>query len=603
MVKSVRRFALFGALWLLCVAVGAGVVERGQSQAREGTFDRFEARSAPGASFIAAYVDDVFDSEARLAADLGDTPSPAKFARRTALMGFSAAVLLDRDGRAVALAPDNPELHGVQIASKYAHLSAALGGQRSVSDVVPSAVTGDQIVAFALPLSGKSAAVLSSGFDLRSGPLKAFLARQPTVGTRGYILDSNNMVIVSAGDGSVPSGDRFALPPGPGPSVVDGRLVVASPVAGTTWTYVLDAPVAALLAPLSSSRISDWALLAGLAGLTLVGLMVAAGALASRAHAREEQAEADRRFRLTVEHAPIGMTMVSLDQKFLEPNSRLCRMLGYSIHELERMTFAQVSHPDDIDIDLDLVEQLMNGEIEHYELDKRYIRRDGAILRGRLTASVVRDRHGQPKYLVSQIEDVTSIRAAQEELELRALYDPLTGLANRGLLVDRLTHALDASRKQVRVAVGFCDLDLFKQINDNHGHHAGDVVLKEVARRLHSSVRTSDTVARMGGDEFVILFTDVESLEAATKMMDRAKRAVEDPIEVGGNSLSVGLSGGLALAQNGDTAETLLRNSDAALYAAKNRGRGLVEVHNSPPTSASADVPEAASTPAEASAL
>ena len=110
---------------------------------------------------------------------------------------------------------------------------------------------------------------------------------------------------------------------------------------------------------------------------------------------------------------------------------------------------------------------------------------------GAITVSLVRDGRGQPKYLVSQIEDVTGIRAAQEELEHRALYDPLTGLANRGLLVDRLTSALDATRKPVSVAVAFCDLDLFKQINDNHGHHAGDAVLKEVARRLHDAVRTA----------------------------------------------------------------------------------------------------------------
>jgi diguanylate cyclase (GGDEF)-like protein/PAS domain S-box-containing protein len=580
-VKRFHRFALFGALWLLCVGAGAGVVERGQSQARDGLFDRFEARSATGASFVGAYVDDVFDSESRLAADLtAEPPRPKRFARAIALMGFSAAGLFDPQGRAVALAPDNPEMHGVEIASRYPHLSSALAGERAVSDIVLSAVKGEPIVVFALPLSGDAYGVLSSGFALADSPLKVFLERQPIAGTRGYVLDSNGAVIVSAGDGSVPSGSRLDLPPTPGPSVRDGRLVAGSPVPGTTWTYVLDAPLAAVLAPLSSSQTSEWALLGGLAALTLAGLMVAAAALSSRAHAREQQAEADRRFRLTVEHAPIGMTMVSLDHQFVEPNNRLCRMLGYSVEELEAMTFAEVSHPDDLDLDLDLVRQLVVGEIEHYELDKRYIRVDGAILWGRLTVSVVRGGHGQPKYFVSQIEDVTAIRSAQEELEHRALYDPLTGLANRGLLVDRLTSALDATRKPVSVAVGFCDLDLFKQINDNHGHHAGDAVLKEVARRLYDAVRTGDTVARMGGDEFIILLTDVESLEAAKMVMNRARRAVEEPIEVDGNSLRVGLSGGLALAQKGDTAGTLLRNADAALYSAKNRGRGNLEVYN-----------------------
>jgi diguanylate cyclase (GGDEF)-like protein/PAS domain S-box-containing protein len=256
-------------------------------------------------------------------------------------------------------------------------------------------------------------------------------------------------------------------------------------------------------------------------------------------------------------------------------------MLGYPVDELELKTFVDVTHPEDLDLDLALLKQLLDGEIVTYDLAKRYLRSDGTVLWGRLTVSVVRDKSGQPHYFVSQIEDVTNMRAAQAQLEHRALYDPLTGLANRGLLVDRLTSALDDTRKTVTLAVGFVDLDHFKQINDTHGHHAGDAVLKAVAHRLRNSVRAGDTVARMGGDEFIILLTDVESLEAATMVMDRARRAVEQPIEVDGNSLTVSVSGGLVYANPGDSPETLLRNSDAALYAAKDAGRGRIEIYNS----------------------
>jgi diguanylate cyclase (GGDEF)-like protein/PAS domain S-box-containing protein len=497
-------------------------------------------------------------------------------------MGFSAALLLDGQGRAVALAPDDPEMHGLEIASKYQHLSSALAGERAVSDIVPSAVKADPIVAFALPLSGGSSGVLSSGFSLEDSPLKAFLERQPIPATRGYILDSNSIVIVSAGDGSAASGDSLDLTASPdGASASGGRLVAASPIAGTKWTYVLDAPLSSVLAPASTSEPTEWVLLVGLAAATLAGLMVAAGALASRGQAREQQAEADRRFRLTVKHAPVGMSMVSLDYKFVEPNNRLCTMLGYPVDELELKTFVDVTHPEDLDLDLALLKQLLDGEIVTYDLAKRYLRRDGTVLWGRLTVSVVRDKSGQPHYFVSQIEDVTNMRAAQAQLEHRALYDPLTGMANRGLLVDRLTSALDDTRKTVTLAVGFVDLDHFKQINDTHGHHAGDAVLKAVAHRLRNSVRAGDTVARMGGDEFIILLTDVESLEAATMVMDRARRAVEQPIEVDGNSLTVSVSGGLVYANPGDSPETLLRNSDAALYAAKDAGRGRIEIYNS----------------------
>lgn len=581
--KPSRTFALAGVLWLVCVAAAAGVLARGQTQEREGLFQRFEARSDTGASFVSAYVDDVFDAEQRLADRVvQDSTRSESFARTVDLMGFSAAVLLDPEGRALALAPDNPEMVGAEIASKYRHLSAALAGDRAVSDIVPSAVEGDPIVAFALPLPGGSGGVLSAGFSLEDSPLKAFLERQPIAGTRGYILDSAGTVIVSAGAGAAAGGSRLELPKAFEASVDQGRLVASTPVPGTPWTYMLDAPLDAVLAPLSTSGAGEWAILVGLAAVSFAGFMVTAGALASRARARGQQAEADSRFRLTVEHAPIGMTMVSLDHRFLEPNTRLCRMLGYSVEELESMSFDDITHADDLDLDLEMLTQLVAGETRSYESEKRYIRGDGSILWGRLTVSVVRNEQGHPQYFVSQIEDVTLIRAALEDLERRALYDPLTGLANRGLLLDRLDSALNR-RKAGPVAIAFCDLDHFKHINDQHGHHTGDAVLIEVARRLNSSVRVDDTVARMGGDEFVILLTDVESPQAAELVVDRATRAVQQHIVVEGSSFTVGISAGLAFAQPGDSAETLLRNADAALYAAKAAGRARIEVHSPAP--------------------
>ena len=409
--------------------------------------------------------------------------------------------------------------------------------------------------------------MVSVASSLEASPLRVFLQRQSIPGSRGYLLDSTDTVIVSAGPGAVPAGRALGADPSD-----DERLVERSAVPGTPWTYVLDAPTASVL---TSDGNGIWGLF-GLAALSLI----ATRAITSRARARAERSEVDQRFRLTMEHAPIGMTMIGLDHRFLEPNARLCQMLGYSAAELETMTFGQLTHPDDLDLDLTMVQQLLSGESDSYELEKRYLRRDGVVLWGRLTVSVVRERN-EPQYFVSQIEDVTRIRAAQQELEYRALYDPLTGLANRRLLVDRLTQALDGGRHPVRIAVGFCDLDHFKSVNDDHGHPTGDAVLKEVAARLLSVVRTGDTVARMGGDEFIILLMDVGSPAEATQIMERARRLVEQPIEVGGRLFSVGLSGGLALARDDDTVETLLRNSDAALYAAKNGGRGRYEVYNS----------------------
>jgi len=185
-------------------------------------------------------------------------------------------------------------------------------------------------------------------------------------------------------------------------------------------------------------------------------------------------------------------------------------------------------------------------------------------------------------HFVSQVEDVTEMRAAQEKLERRALYDPLTGLANRSLLIDRLTHAL--SRRDdgdTKIAVAFCDLDHFKRVNDSLGHHAGDTLLREVSRRLQDAVRGSDTVARMGGDEFVLLLPDVESMATAQEVVDRARQAVQQPTMVDNHELTVAFSAGLAVGRPGDVAEMLLRDADTALYAAKESGRSRCEVYTS----------------------
>lgn len=577
----VRKLTLVGGVWLACVIVAVLVLAAGNARQRQHTYDRFDDRADGGAGFVTAYVDDVFDVEERLAPQLTAAPSSVReIGNTTGLLGFVSAELLDRRGRIIAVAPAAPSLVGDDITDQYPYLRFALGA-RAVSDVVPSVVRREPVVAFATPLFGARYGVLSVGLSPQYSPLQAAIDRESADGTRSYIIDSTGAAVVSSGK-DAESGLRgldwrAALK---GAVVRDGHLVAAAPIDGTPWTYVMDAPVAAVVAPVTSGESGEWALLAGLALLSLVGVSMATWAITSRGQARNEQAEANERFRLTVEHAPVGMTMVGLDHRFVEPNARLCTMLGYSDTELKAMTFNDVTHPEDLHLDLALLEQLIKGETEYYELEKRYVRSDGTLLWGRITVSTVRGPAGAALYFVSQVEDVTEIRAAQEKLEYRALYDTLTGLANRGLLVDRLTHALLPSRKPSTIALAFCDLDFFKKVNDSYGHHSGDEVLKVVASRLLAVVRSGDTVARMGGDEFVLLLTDAGTLEDAQLVMDRARLAVEQPIEVDGTSFRVGLSCGLALAEGGESAETLLRHSDSALYAAKHGGRGRSEIYN-----------------------
>ena len=161
------------------------------------------------------------------------------------------------------------------------------------------------------------------------------------------------------------------------------------------------------------------------------------------------------------------------------------------------------------------------------------------------------------------------------------LHDPLTGLANRELFAARAAHAVVAGRRRGRsVAVVFMDIDDFKLINDSLGHKVGDEVLREVARRLTDSVRGADTVSRFGGDEFVVLCDDLTDAPAALRAVERIRTGLEGPVEVGGRSVPVTFSIGVATAGGDDerTAAVLLSNADAAMYRAKERGRDRVEI-------------------------
>ena len=581
--KSLLRPVAVAACWLLTV-IGAGALlfdaQRGE---RESLVDRFALRAQINATFVSAYVDEVFQRERRLANPRNGALGTRTWERSLRLGGFSIAVVLDGEGRLLASVPSASSLIGSPLSDDYPYLASALAGTRTVSPMMPSEVEGASVVSFALPLAGGRDGVLSAGYNLARGQLKALLAQSPIPGTRAYIVDEAGNSVVYAGDGA--TSDTSRLPSqeaGQATVVEDGQVTVSAPVEGTPWRVFVTAREDAITAPASHGDGVMWGLLGAAAVLTLAGLILLGLVSASRAKVRAEQAESDQRFRLTVQHAPIGMTVVALDGTFIDPNEQLCRILGYDAEQLRHITFPEITHPDDLDADLSLLRELLAGDIPAYEMEKRYIRRDGSTVWARLTVSLVRDGAGQPLHFVSQVEDVTEMRAAQEKLERRALYDPLTGLANRSLLIDRLTHAL--SRRDdgdTKIAVAFCDLDHFKRVNDSLGHHAGDTLLREVSRRLQDAVRGSDTVARMGGDEFVLLLPDVESMATAQEVVDRARQAVQQPTMVDNHELTVAFSAGLAVGRPGDVAEMLLRDADTALYAAKESGRSRCEVYTS----------------------
>ncbi len=202
-------------------------------------------------------------------------------------------------------------------------------------------------------------------------------------------------------------------------------------------------------------------------------------------------------------------------------------------------------------------------------------RKDGSVFPEWLTISAVQDGDGRITNYVAVFADITSIKRSQEELEHLAHYDALTGLPNRLLLQARLKHAVaHAQRSRMHMAVIFMDLDRFKNINDSFGHPVGDELLREVAGRLVHCVRLDDTVARIGGDEFVLLLENISHPNSAAVVAEKVQVAFTEPFEIDGHAVHVTASMGICTyPRDGDDTATLLRNADAAMYRAKDEGR------------------------------
>ncbi|MDE2585077.1 MAG: EAL domain-containing protein [Betaproteobacteria bacterium] len=405
----------------------------------------------------------------------------------------------------------------------------------------------------------------------------------------------------------------------------------------------------------------------------------------------------EERFRYTLENSPIGMALVSLDGSFIEVNQALCQIVGYEKQELKGLTFQGITHPDDLTADLANVRALQEGKIASYQMEKRYVRKDGQDVWVQLTASIVRDAKGTPLHFVAQVENITERRRAAEQLSLSAkvfeesgecivitdkderivsvnkafievtgysaaevlgktprvmssgqqdadfykemwrtlnssgywsgeiwdrrksgdiypkwvsisavkdeqhqvthyigifsditerkkaeaqieflaYHDALTKLPNRLLARDHLEMAIAyAQRAGTKIALLFLDLDNFKTINDSFGHATGDALLIEVANRLRACTRETDTISRQGGDEFLVMLTNVADADAITRVTENILERLEETINIDAKELSTSLSIGIAVyPDDGKEIDTLLQLADTAMYHAKEAGR------------------------------
>ncbi|VVN00332.1 hypothetical protein PS862_03885 [Pseudomonas fluorescens] len=242
-------------------------------------------------------------------------------------------------------------------------------------------------------------------------------------------------------------------------------------------------------------------------------------------------------------------------------------LLGYRADELTGTPITDYMHPDDLAVTRASIIRVMNGQ-PHFDFRNRYIRKDGGIVHI-LWAAFWSEEVGAR---IGVARDVTALSQAEEELRFLAHHDPLTALTNRSLFNDRLDSALRAAHRQKStLALLFLDINDFKGINDVHGHAAGDRVLCVIARRLEGCVRETDTVARMGGDEFTVLLTDLQSEGAVSEKMAQILAVMAEPLgpEFGGIKMPSCSIGVAFYPADGEDADTLLSHADDDMYRIK----------------------------------
>jgi diguanylate cyclase (GGDEF)-like protein/PAS domain S-box-containing protein len=287
-------------------------------------------------------------------------------------------------------------------------------------------------------------------------------------------------------------------------------------------------------------------------------------------------------FRATFHDSPIGIAILDEVGHYQDVNRAFASILGLEPAQVVSRNFAEFTHPEDLPRDIEMLSRLARKEFPYYVLQKRYLTSTGEIAWVRITVTRIEDAVLTPSHsFIAQIEDITEVRNAREELEQRAFYDALTGLANRALLMERLTAGLAShASREVTVALVFLDVDDFKMVNDSLGHEAGDHLLEVLGRRIQGAVRRGDTVARIGGDEFVVLLEGIHGIEEAAALATVITHSAQSPITLSGHEVVPTLSAGVAIGNPGATAEDLLRDADTAMYSAKQSGHAKLKIYD-----------------------
>ncbi len=285
---------------------------------------------------------------------------------------------------------------------------------------------------------------------------------------------------------------------------------------------------------------------------------------------------AERRYRSIFENTVEGIFQTTADGQYLNANPALAKIYGYDSAEELIFNLNNISKQLYVDTSRrDQFVSIMQSREQFTNFESQVFKRDGSVIWISENARAVQDEQGDFLYFEGTVEDITERKSYSQKMEYQASHDDLTGLPNRTLLKDRLQQAINnADRTSSQLAVVFVDLDKFKDINDSMGHRAGDELLVTMGSRLASCLRDSDTVARAGGDEFVLILSNLYHIQSLSLTLDRILMTIAKPYQIQQREFIVTCSLGVSLyPDDGKDSDALLKNADAAMYEAKKAGK------------------------------
>lgn len=311
--------------------------------------------------------------------------------------------------------------------------------------------------------------------------------------------------------------------------------------------------------------------------------------------------ESEERFRLAFENANVGVALVSLTGQLTRVNNQLCEMFGYSRAELETMTVNDLSFSEDMDVSPIFMQDAIAGKQQHGVFEKRYVHKNGHMVYGLVSSTLLYDGEGRPECFISHVQDISERKHAEHVLQttnqrlrehiqaierLRAdlreqsIRDPLTDLYNRRFLYEFFDIQCDRARSDaIPISLLMIDIDHFKDINDTFGHQAGDAVLQVIARRFQAAIRKGDLACRYGGEEFLLALYDISLLAAEQRARELCRTIQDTTIAYKDTQLCVTISVGIAeFPLHGENIEAVIHAADRALYRAKTSGRNRLAV-------------------------